>query len=500
MTAFPFSSMGKFSGAKVGFFVSMLLFLQLFFITELKAIDAQFRYCVFQQPEKGPYLETYLTVNSRSIAFVSIGENQLQGAIELTIDFSRNDTIVLFDKYTLRSPVIDTNTKTQFAFLDLQRFGLPAGVYTMNLKIVDVNDTSNHAFATENVLITAVGNQPAFSGIMLSNRIEAANGKGNLTKNGFDFEPRASTFYGNGQDTMQYYFELYGTQSILPDSLLIVRSWIETQQGQVVPNTSRFYKKSPKQVLPIAEALLIDEIPSGNYALKLELRNRNNELLAVQQLEFQRMNTLIQFDEQKLLAAKLGGTFVDDFDRKKLIEQIRSVRPISQHSEREYADNMLNNKSLDDEFYKRYLISFWEKRDPVNPRAAWARYQEQVDAANSLFSSKITKGYETERGRVYLQYGAPNSRTVVDNEPSAYPYEIWWYYEYQGQRNIRFVFYNPDLITNDYQLLHSEALGETFDPQWRLILFSRTTAFQNLDETQNRDHFGTRLEDNFRNQ
>jgi hypothetical protein len=117
-----------------------------------------------------------------------------------------------------------------------------------------------------------------------------------------------------------------------------------------------------------------------------------------------------------------------------------------------------------------------------------------------MFSTKIMKGFETERGRVFLQYGKPDSRTQVPNEPSAYPYEIWWYYHYKGQRNIRFVFYNPDMITNDYELLHSEALGEPNNPQWRLMLFSRTTAFRDLDEQMNRGHYGSFLEQNFRNQ
>ena len=130
----------------------------------------------------------------------------------------------------------------------------------------------------------------------------------------------------------------------------------------------------------------------------------------------------------------------------------------------------------------------------------WSDYQQEVTKTLSLFSSRITPGYETERGRVYLQYGPPNTRTVIDNEPSAYPYEVWWYYQIKGQRNVRFVFYNPDMVTNDYSLLHSDAFGENSDPQWRLQLFSRTTAFQNLDNSQNRGHFGSHLDDHLRNQ
>ncbi len=465
-----------------------------------KAIDAQFRYCVFQQPDKGPYIETYLSVNSRSIAFVVVGPNQLQGAIELTIDFSRNDTIVLFDKYTLKSPIIDTNGRADFAFLDLQRFGLAAGTYTMHLRITDKNDSSNTANAVEKIVFGEAPLKPTISDVMLVSKISQATANSTLSKNGLELLPRASTFFGEGEDTLQFYFEVYGSQQLIADSIFIVKTWLETTEGVGVANASRFYKRAPRNVVAIADAILLDEVPSGNYNLKIEVRSRLNDLLAQQVIQLQRMNSNIAFDEQKLLATLLGGTFVDKFNREQLKECIKSTRPIAQRNEREYADNLLKQKEVDEEFFKRYLLSFWEARNKVNPAGPFEAYQEEVNKANQLFSSKINKGYETERGRVYLQYGSPNSRTVIDNEPSAYPYEIWWYYEYKGQRNIRFVFYNPDMVTNDYQLLHSEALGETFDPQWRLILFSRTTSFQNLDDTRNRDHFGTRLEDNFRNQ
>lgn len=480
--------------------IAVLCLFLLLFPGSAKAIDAQFRYCVFQQPDKGPYIETYLSVNSRSIAFTAIGPNQLQGAIELTIDFSRNDTIVLFDKYTLKSPVIDTNGRTDFAFLDMQRFGLPAGTYTMHLRITDKNDSSNTANAIEKIVFGEVPTKPSLSDVMLVSKISPATASSSLSKNGLALLPRASTFFGDGEDTLQYYFEIYGSQQLAADSIFIVRTWLETAEGAAVANASKFYKRAPRSVVAIADAMLLDEVPSGNYSLKIEVRSRFNELLAQQLIHLQRMNSSIAFDEQKILATLLGGTFVDKFNREQLKEFIKATRPIAQRNEREYADNLMKQKEVDEELLKRYLFSFWEARDKANPVVPFEKYQEEVNKANQLFSSKINKGHETERGRVYLQYGAPNSRTVIDNEPSAYPYEIWWYYEFKGQRNIRFVFYNPDMVTNDYQLLHSEALGETFDPQWRLILFSRTTSFQNLDDTRNRDHFGTRLEDNFRNQ
>src|SRR5690606_27649174 len=133
----------------------------------------------------------------------------------------------------------------------------------------------------------------------------------------------------------------YGTESLSSDSVFILRSWLESTDGGTVTNTSKFYKRSPRNIVAIADAILLDELPSGNYNLKIELRSRTNDLLTHQIISIQRMNTSIAFDEQKIMTTLAGGTFVDKFNRDQLIDNIRSLRPITQHNEREFADNLL---------------------------------------------------------------------------------------------------------------------------------------------------------------
>ena len=106
----------------------------------------------------------------------------------------------------------------------------------------------------------------------------------------------------------------------------------------------------------------------------------------------------------------------------------------------------------------------------------------------------------TDRGRVYLKYGEPNQISKFENEPSSYPYEIWQYYQVSNQRNNRkFIFYNPDLVTNDYTLIHSDALGETRDDRWRIRLTKRNNAIIDLDQDKSNDHYGSKVDDMFSN-
>jgi hypothetical protein len=113
------------------------------------------------------------------------------------------------------------------------------------------------------------------------------------------------------------------------------------------------------------------------------------------------------------------------------------------------------------------------------------------------FASSIRRGYSTDRGRVYLQYGPPDNRTVSTYEPAAYPYEIWHYYKLGNQSNRRFVFYNPDLVSNDYTLIHSDALGEIMNDQWQFLIMKRDTQTNDIDLERTDPHFGSQLQQNF---
>jgi hypothetical protein len=85
-------------------------------------------------------------------------------------------------------------------------------------------------------------------------------------------------------------------------------------------------------------------------------------------------------------------------------------------------------------------------------------------------------------------------------EPSAYPYEIWHYYKLGTQTNRKFVFYNPDLVTNDFLLLHSDAQGELSNARWQMVVYKRDTQSINFDdEKKPGDYFGNQVNENFTN-
>jgi hypothetical protein len=67
------------------------------------------------------------------------------------------------------------------------------------------------------------------------------------------------------------------------------------------------------------------------------------------------------------------------------------------------------------------------------------------------------------------------------------------------QSNKKFVFYNPDLVSNKYRLIHSNAKGEIYNTSWDLLLHKRDTQTNDLDADKAPDHFGGNAKDSFRN-
>jgi hypothetical protein len=65
--------------------------------------------------------------------------------------------------------------------------------------------------------------------------------------------------------------------------------------------------------------------------------------------------------------------------------------------------------------------------------------------------------------------------------------------------NKRFVFYNRDLSTNDYELLHSDMTGEKYNRQWDLDLHSRTSSKTNSESENSIEKHGSRALDYYNN-
>lgn len=481
---------------------SLLLLLTLSSVSDVfaKKLNAIFSYATFYTHNDGPYIETYLLVDGKSVQYTANTQGKFQGVIEVTMIFKRNDSIINFKKYELLSPETQDTSIIDFNFLDLQRILLPNGSYDLELTIVDKNTVTEPFNHLEKFSIAFDNSKIEISEIQLTEQPTKTQNTNILTKAGYDIIPYIINYYPKTAEKMNFYAEIYNTSAIMGDNEpYVVSYYIESWETQQALNKfNRIKRETAKPTNVIIGEFSIKELPSGNYNLVIVVRDKNNEQRAIQKFFFYRSNPDLAYKPVDDASIDISLTFAGAYKNlDTLTDLVMSLYPISTELERVYADNNLRRKDI--ESLQKFFYNFWITRNPSNPEAEWRKYVSEVQKVNKQYSTGNRRGYETDRGRVYLQYGPPNSITASEHEPSAYPYEIWHYYKLNNQSNRRFVFYSREFATNDYELIHSDALGEINDPRWQVKIHKRDTPSHSLDPEDAQRHWGGRVDDYYKN-
>lgn len=469
-------------------------------------IQAQLFYSQFLSPEDGPYLETFLSIAGPSIRWVEMPDGQFQGNVEVTLIFrNRKDEIVHLDKYELVSPLVKDTSDRFLNLIDQQRFLLPNGEYELELRLKDLNSNTPAYSATQTIEMNIPANEVAISGIQLIESYRKTDQPSLLTKSGYDMFPYIFNFLPADVQTLSFYAEIYNTSKVLgEEEMFLINYYIESfESKRKLEKFSGFRRVKAAPVNVLFTNYNISGLPSGNYNLVVEARNRNNELLASNSLFFQRSNPSVGVDYTEFSSVSVENSFVNNISNADTLrEYIRYLVPIATDLELTFIRTQIEKKLADLDLMQRFFLHFWLERDPLNPENSWNHYLAAVRLVNERFGApgkKGKKGYETDMGYVFLRYGPPNVITdrpfdsgasgmtinpgdVEQADYGSVPYQIWHYYSLNGLRDRKFVFANPHLALNDYRLIHSNMPGEIQNENWQAELHYRFNTGTNLPD------------------
>lgn len=480
-----------------------LAFSLFFWSVTQAAPSVVFHHKIFYVPGEGTLVETYLDFHGESVTMTLNEDGYLQGLLEIVMVFKNGDEIISYDKKMLQTPKMLPESIVDF--IDVQRFLVPPGDYSFEMEITDLNDPEVETIShIQDLTVPKPGEGLFFSDIEMVSAYKKTTEPNVYSKSGYDLLPMVSDDYAGGAvNELMLYGELYNTDRMGDDEMFLMVTYLaDAQSGEPLPETQKFERKNVGPVVPVLAKIDISEVESGDYKLVLEARDRDNEVLAQRAHFISRNKALATVDYENLDSEKLMSSWVGLYDDKaELYDYLHSLRPIADGEERFQLENAF------EDFYQtqlstlqRYFLAFWEKRSNGDSEAAWLEYKQHVDFVQDKYGTRNKRGYETDRGRVYLQYGPPIDIADRANEPSSYPYEIWRYYKADRWNNVRFVFYDPDLTSRDYTLLHCERIpGELNNPQWRLLLEQRNTPMNDVDRRDGNNHFGGRVDDFFDN-
>jgi GWxTD domain-containing protein len=469
----------------------------------LAAPFAVFNHKVFYLPGNGNMVETYLDFQGSSVVLKEVGSGKYQAQVEIILIFRKVDEIINFGKKVVNSPIMTPSEPSDF--LDMQRFTLPNGEYTLEISLRDMEATENAVAQIEIDLSIQMPEKGAyFSDVALVQAYKKTTEPNEFSRSGYDLLPMVSDdFLNPDMQEVVFYGELYGITEAVEGEMFLLAAHFETANGAVVEGTRKMERRKADAVVPFLYRIPLEPLKSGEYHLVVEARNRNNEVMAtgkhyVKRLATRPVNMNLDVSPEKVATSWVGRRFENKFE---LHEHIKSLRPISDDREIFTAENTLKDpNAVELALLQQYFYAFWEARDYNDSEGAWIAYREKVLFADQQFSTRNKRGYETDRGRVYLKYGPPVDIVDRANEPNSYPYQIWRYYKADKWNNVRFVFYDRKLTRTDYELLHCEYIpGELMTPQWRVMLQQRTTPVIGVDDRDSQQHYGGRVDDFFDN-
>jgi len=437
----------------------------------LKAnINFALDYASFYAPGEKPYIEFYLSINGNTLNYAETSPDKFQAQLEITYLIEQEGKVVSFEKFQLNSPEY-TLEASKLDLLDLKRIPIEEGDYSLSLIIKDLITGNQQESTLQLPAIHFPADLLSISQIQLANSFVKSSEESDFVKNGIDITPNVSHVYGKDKNELSFYAEIYNANKSLAqdEGYLLEYKIVEEESEKVAANLRGIKRMKANEITPIIQSLGLTELPTGNFTLIVNAINQKNEIIATSSSNFFRSNPK-QFANSDV---DLTNSFVDSITNKEeLAEYINSLRPISSSDELQFAQNQIEFADL--KFMQKYFFNFWKVRDELNPAEKWFSYKEKVELVNEEFGYGGVKGYQTERGRVYLQYGPPSSVQNVPYDNDTYPYSIWQYYKLQGLTDRKFIFYSPSMEMLGYEILHSNVRGEITNPGWEADLINKT--------------------------
>ncbi len=448
------------------------------------AIEAAVAYTPFYLPGDGqPFIEINWQVNPASLRFMQEA-NTFVSKIRTDITVKNDSALLAEDHFILQTiPTATLEAAKQQNITDLHRYMAAFGTITVQIKLTDLRDTTNTFNWKQQIDINGPFNkQPFYSGIQLLDTFYNTTEKSVFFKNDKFQLPLSANFLDDYRHSLKFYAELYQSNLVSKDEYPLVQ-WVYVSKR---PHEGSVYGLQqedtvhPGAVLPYIGSFNIDALPSGNYYLNIDLRNNLKKTIASSNVFFQRSNpdpvvatdtgTTSKDSVEKVNIFDLSKTFVSKYNIAQLKAILKMITPISTPVE---AENIHVFQKRPDLMYMQYFVyNFWSSRNKKDPKKAWDEYADKVREVNKLFGRH---GYETDRGYVYLKYGKPTERIIVQNEQGSLPYEVWQYNTTEKMSNALFLFYMPQNMVSDMLLLHSNVPGELRNTSWRLQLYGANT-------------------------
>lgn len=283
-------------------------------------------------------------------------------------------------------------------------------------------------------------------------------------RNGLVVRPNAGLLYGKGLPQLFYYAETYNAGTLGGgDGQYTVRVYVTGANGtEPAAGLVKQIEREVRSPDVLVGSFDLAGLSTGAYVLHLALMDDTGKPTLEETRKFFVFNPDVAA-AGRMVDMTFEGSPYATMPESEVKIQIEHLDALATERERRRLRNLTD---LDDQ--RRFLMDFWNKRNPV-PGSAVNTFKEEfyrrLHYANERYSSGPMQGWKTDRGRTLIKYGSPTNIDPHLYERDLLPHEIWRYDNIPGEGESIFVFADRNGF-GQFELVHSNVAGERSLPDW----------------------------------
>jgi len=197
-----------------------------------------------------------------------------------------NRSIVIFDEnmaevsrdekvLTPESPE-EQIKNSQVQLIDLAKFGLLPGGYSMAISLMDLNSGKTGIYKYKFSVIDYKTGAEETSDLVLCSDIRHDSTEGRFNKGGYRIIPQPGKSFKRGRD-IYFFYELYNVKhSPAEPRMLRVRHLIFPKKGNKAMSSQPVLIRAGSETLALASGIATTDLPAGDYILVVEISDQNN--------------------------------------------------------------------------------------------------------------------------------------------------------------------------------------------------------------------------------
>lgn len=248
-----------------------------------------------------------------------------------------------------------------------------------------------------------------------------------------------------------YYVELYRQGA---DSIASLEFRVKPQgKDEALVKVNRTVAVGARGTVDAA-ALMLQGLPPGEYILTVSAKSGSREERR------EAMFTMGSFDTAPVATAPTSGVsesalferyFSPAVASDAVISSVVEAMTVGTPGPQVKPDNM----QLTTDAKRRFLAHYWAQLPDPNPATALHEmvdeYMTRVRYVEREFAERGRAGVKTDRGRLYLRYGAPDASQHIQIATSNKAVDIW---KYTRRKSLKYVFLDESGFQN-YNLVYS---------------------------------------------